>query len=94
MRYLAVASGEGQNISTPSVFFFGFIGLVFFIVGISFLVASNGISTALQARVPRVSYGAASKEGFPGRAFIRVFGAVFSIVGALIIIFAIYRLLR
>jgi hypothetical protein len=70
MRYLVVAVGEGRNISTSSAFFFGFIGLVFFIVGTSFLVASSGISATLQTKVPRVSYGAAVKESFPGKGFI------------------------
>ncbi|MCI3275924.1 hypothetical protein [Streptomyces cylindrosporus] len=93
MKYLVFAAGESQNLSTPSAFFFGFIGLVFFAVGVTFLAASNGISAALQTRVPRVSYGPGAKEGFPGRGFIRTFGVIFSIVGAAILAFAVYHLL-
>ncbi|MEV7981818.1 hypothetical protein [Streptomyces sp. NPDC086519] len=94
METLVVAASEGQNISTPSAFVGGFVGLVFFVVGVSFLAASNGISAALQARTPRVSYGPAAEEGFPGRGFIRAFGVVFFIVGAAILAFAIYHLIR
>ncbi|MGC0399711.1 hypothetical protein RKD27_002355 [Streptomyces sp. SAI-126] len=94
MEYLIVAASEGRNISKSSVFFFGFIGLVFFVAGVSFLVASNGISSALQAATPRVSYGPAAKEGFPGPGFIRLFGAIFSMVGAVVLAFALYYLIR
>ncbi|MGW8874798.1 hypothetical protein [Streptomyces mirabilis] len=87
-----MAVEEGQKVSTSSAFFIGFVGLVFFIVGVSFLAAPKGISAAMQANTPRVSYGPASREGFPGPGFVRTFGVIFSIAGAAILCFAVYRL--
>lgn len=94
MEHLIVAASEGRNLSSSSAFFFGFIGLVFFVVGVSCLFASNGISAALQAATPRVPNGPGAKEGFPGPGFIRLFGGAFSIVGAVVLAFAAYHLLR
>lgn len=92
MKSLVDMAVESQKVSTSSVIFFGFIGLVFFIVGVCFLVAQKRIATALQAKTPRVSYGPGAREGFPGPGFIRAFGAIFSTVGAAVLGFAVYHL--
>lgn len=92
MISLVGMADESQKVSTSSAFFFGFIGLVFFIVGVSFLAASKGISAALQSRIPRVTYGPGAKEGSPGPGFIRGFGVIFSTVGAAVLVFAVYHL--
>jgi hypothetical protein len=92
MENFVIAAGEGRTISTSAAFFFGFIGLVFLAVGVAFFFASRGISASLQSKVPRVSYGVAAREGFPGRGFIRTFGAIFLIVGVVILAFSVYDL--
>ncbi|MGW4882901.1 hypothetical protein ACWEPI_40875, partial [Streptomyces sp. NPDC004262] len=89
---VGMATEEGQKVSTPSAFFIGFIGLVFLIVGISFLATPKGISAAMQTNTPRASYGPASREGFPGPGFVRTFGVIFSIVGTATLSFAVYHL--
>ena len=93
MKSLVDMAVEGQKISTSSVFFFGIIGLVFFIVGICFLVATKNISTALQDRTPQVSYGPGARAGFPSTGFVRAFGAIFSTVGVGVLAFAAYQMI-